>query len=215
LQTQVITNLGCQWAIAIAGKDPEFVIHRANSYGEDATWLLRGCGDRERDARYESITNRRTKLLLKAGVDRQLFAELRHRRTDYPDTKRDARGQGVGGHSLRSLRRRTSATRVLRMARAADLTMRQTPRATLACTETWTRPARNVSPPIHCRCVSRRGPLCDQHPLNALPAGALIDSNDVLGLCPKKWCRRLLSSISVLPIGSLPAVRPAPAPPAT
>jgi hypothetical protein len=34
----MITNLGCQWAIAIAGKDPEFVIHRTNSFiGGDAT----------------------------------------------------------------------------------------------------------------------------------------------------------------------------------
>jgi len=35
------------------------------------------------------------------------------------------------------------------------------------------------------------------------------------GSCPGKWCRKLLSSSSVLPLGLLPTFRPAPAPPAT
>ena len=33
--------------------------------------------------------------------------------------------------------------------------------------------------------------------------------------CPWKWCRKSLSSSSIVPLGLLPTFRPAPAPPAT
>ena len=38
--------------------------------------------------------------------------------------------------------------------------------------------------------------------------------SDLIGSCPGKWCRKSLSSSSVLPLGLLPTLRPAPAPPA-